>query len=353
MIVTVYNSHNSGSFLQAFALMRVLQQMGHEVAFLKRSVKGSSHDIKCVVKNVCKKLIKFQFKQALCFLKEWFIYEDLQRLLPIVEIDSEYYKTAECVVLGSDTIWNFASKYFYINASRYLGCDFKGKKVITYAASAGNTSQKLFKTVTGQYGNLSCIDTIMVRDQYTKTLVESTSTNKALLVTDPTLLVTKKIYETFKNIIPSSKPYLLLYFFGSIPPILKNELLYYAKKHQLAIVSMPLSRTWCDVSVFSSPKNMVSYFFYAHSVVTDTFHGTAFSMIYEKSYAVYDAGKTKVVELLATYNEKNRLFKDVSKVSDILSINNTVIASGRIESVRNDSLYLFKSALMKSNNGVV
>lgn len=347
LIVTVYNSHNSGSFLQAYALMSELQKMGHEVAFLKRTLEGSSHDIKNVAKNIIIKICEFHYKQAYFLFKQWLVYESFQRTLPIVNTDSEYYKTAECVILGSDTIWNFKSCYFIRNASKYIGYDFHRKHIISYAASAANTSQEEFSVVTNQFGNLSNIDVILVRDNHTKKIVESVSNKKAFLVTDPTLLVTKELFDTFKIDIKPTRPYLLLYFFSRVPPMLKKAILLYAKEHQLAIVSMPLSRTWCDVSVFSSPKNMVSYFFNAHSVVTDTFHGTAFSMIYGKPYAVYDAGKTKVVELLTFYNENNRLFKDASIVSDVLSNNNTVIASGRMESIRNDSIIKLMKALQK------
>lgn len=345
LIVTVYNSHNSGSFLQAFALLRELQKAGHEVAFLERPVKGTSHDKKNVAVEVLINLGLLRLKQAIFLFRQWLIYEKLQKELPIESYRSDFCNSVDCIILGSDTIWNFNFDYFTQNASRYLGYDFRGKHVISYAASAANTTSEKFRSVISQYDNLSYIDTILVRDKHTKQLVESTTKNRAYIVTDPTLIASKEIFDSFKVKKKIQRPYLLLYFFGKITTDLQESLIRYAETNHLAIVSMPLIRSWCDYSEMSSPQNMISYFSSAQAIITDTFHGTAFSMVYGKPFAVHDDGKIKISELLSLYKEEQRLFKNPEKISDILSIKNNDILSKQMDIIRTNSVSLLLNSL--------
>lgn len=350
LIVTVYNSHNSGSFLQAYAMMSVLKEMGHNVQFLKREIKGSSHDIKRVARRFFLYLIKFRFRQACYFVYEWFIYEKAQKHFPIISMDSNYYKETDCIVVGSDTIWNFDSKVLRALAATYLGNAFIGKHVISYAASAANTSIELFQTIIRNNGGLSNIETIMVRDKHTKRLVELSTNKIAYTVTDPTLIVSRSAFNNLRFDVKTKKPYILLYFLGEMKYNLKKEIQVYASVNKYSIISMPIYRKWCDRSLMSSPQNMISYFMSATAVVTDTFHGTAFSLIYEKPFAVHDDGKNKVKELLELYGEGDRLFTSPDKLKSILSNKNVVVSSGKLDAVRNNSIKMLKDALVNYEN---
>ena len=345
IIVTVYNSHNSGSYLQAYSLYRVLSDQGHVVNFLKRDTKGSSHAISQVVTKMVRSFIKLQFVQAWNNFAKWFVYERVQKKLPIVEFKSDFYKTADYIILGSDTIWNFNSKYFSINASLYLGNIFKDKKVISYAASAANTQLVKFKTVVDQSGGFSNIKTILVRDTHTKKMVEDSCGRSASLVIDPTLLATPSIFLHLIKKNKGNKPYILLYYFGDLPKDLKQEVLNYSLNKSVSIVSMPVYRPWCNHSVINTPQNMVSYFYNAESILTNTFHGTAFSLIYEKPFAVHDLGKNKVEELLNVYGELDRLSKDPKELCLLLSKESSASLAERKEILRKESLSLLNVAL--------
>ena len=347
LIVTVYNSHNSGSFLQAYALYHVLLDMGHEVAFLKRNIKGSSHDKINVLNNIFRSLLKLRISQACYIFKEWCVYEKLQKRLPIKDMDSVFYNQCECIVIGSDTLWNFDSSYFRNNAANYLGSIFRGKRVITYAVSAGNTQMANFQKIISKYAGLSKIERVLVRDEHTKQLVELSTEYNATIVSDPTLIVAKSVFEIFCKTPVVSNPYILLYFSGRLPKDLIEEIKCIAKEYNLEIVSMPSKRSWCQKSLYSSPQNMVTYYSHAKYVITDTFHGTAFSMIYEKPFAVFDEGKNKVKELLLQYGEESRLFSCPKDVRMVLSQKSNVVKSGVMSSIRERSLKIIKQAIMK------
>lgn len=309
VIVTVYNSHNSGSFLQAYALQTFLRKNGIDVSFLRREDMGS-HDIKRVLKNFITLFANLKFGEAWQTLKIWFIYDKtVNRLLSICDQESTFFKEAEYIILGSDTIWNFTSHYFLRNANTYLGYSFSNKKIISYAASAANTSIEKFKSVIDKHGGLSHLSEILVRDSYTKRLVENSTCHKAKIVTDPTLLLDKNDYHPLvKEIDGKYTPYLFLYYFGNISIELQKQIILFAQIKHLKIISMPFKRKWCDLNLTTSPYDMVSYFYYAKCVITNTFHGCALSLLYEKPFAVHDEGKNKVSEFLNAYGESQRLF---------------------------------------------
>lgn len=345
IVVTVYNSENSGSFLQAYALGLSLKRSGYDVAYYYREVKGTSHAVRPHIILSLKKMAKLQFKAAIYPWQTWWIYHKSIKMFNICKSNSEFYRQAPKVVIGSDTLWNFKSNYFKKQARIYLGKLFDKKKTITYAVSAADTSTKDFSNTVTSVGGLEQLDAILVRDCHTKNLVSNVTDKDVKIVCDPTLLLIPTDYEEFAKLPCIESKYLLLYYFGEISNEMRKCIVNYATSNCLKIVSIPEERGWADFCKPSSPSNMVTYFKYAECVITNTFHGTAFSMIYEKPFAVHDCNKNKVVELLRMYNETNRLYSKSEEISDLLGIPNVVHSSGIYSRNREDSLKLLINSL--------
>lgn len=349
LIVTVYNSQNAGSFLQAYALQKVLKDEGHEVGFLKREDNGS-HSLRVVLRKALKKALKLHLKQAMKEIRIWRIFEHLvNTYFTIYTLDSDYYSHTDFIVLGSDTIWNFDKSYFRRFASMYLGTQFRGKRVISYAASAANTSAETFKKTVEKCNGLDHLSSILVRDGHTKLLAESITSKDVRLVTDPTLLLTADEYKPLQKECVLNVPFLLVYYFGRIEKDLETAIIDYAKRKHLKIVSMPYVREWCDLSVHQAPHNMVTYFSCATAIVTNTFHGCAFSLINEKPFAVHDEGKKKISEFLSAYHETERLFSKCTEIETLLDVPNKGISSGIYDEIRQKSILLLKDGINNSN----
>ncbi len=345
IIVTVYNSHNAGSFLQAFALQTVLRKSGIETAFLKRQDAGS-HDFIKLIKVVILQLLQFKIEKAFQYIKTWIVYEKIvEKELSICDKNSNFYKEASLVVLGSDTIWNFDNKYFACNASTYIGKDFSDKKVFSYAASVANSSIVSVKRIIMDNGGIDHLSSVLVRDSYTKNIMENITSKEIKIVTDPTLLLNKDDYLALYNNPKCNFDYLLLYYFNDISEELKIEIRNYANLNHLKIISMPFHRSWCDYNFYSSPQLMVSYFLHAKAVLTNTFHGCALSLIFEKPFAVHNENKNKISDFLSIYGESYRLFSNSSEMIKVLSIPNLVISSGLYDKIRKESLYLLNANL--------
>ena len=144
-IVTVYNSMNSGGSWQAKALETFLKQEGHEVCFLKRSNSGGapSSKINMAIK-VLRRLVghgvneaKLQYNIFKKFLEE----EKQFEIIP----NNKKFENIDLFILGSDTIWDLDRRFFRKNYKTFFGGIFGNKKVITYAASVGNTKIEKIK----------------------------------------------------------------------------------------------------------------------------------------------------------------------------------------------------------------
>lgn len=350
IIVTVYNSENCGSFLQAYALRKILIKNGYEVSFYKRKRKGTSHSIISHIKPFIKNIIKLKFKNAFFNIKIWYNFETAIKQFNTCNLNSSFYKNTSTIIIGSDTLWNLESNYFVDNFLIYSGNIFKGKRNITYAISAANTNKDHFKKLIKQYNGINITD-FLVRDYHTKYLIKESTENDAEIVCDPTLLLHSYDYDDIISKRKISKPYLLLYYFDEINQKQQIKIKEFAQNNNLLIISFITNRKWCDKSIIASPNDMIFYFKNASYILTDTFHGTAFSLIYEKKFAVFEEGKNKVKELLITYNMNDHLFNNYNNLSEILYKPNNVVKEGIYDIIRDKSETLLLTTLKDYNNG--
>ena len=342
LIVTVYNSENCGSYLQAYAMQKVLSDMGYDVGFYKRNTKGTSHALSKHVNNLIKAILKGNYKSALSVIKRWIVFEKLIKQFKIYTKESFFYKDTSKVLLGSDTIWNFDVKYFCGCASIFLGSEFSSKIVFSYAASVANTSSEVFKTIQQKVGGLK-LSKYLVRDRHTQECLARVGIVESHIVCDPSLLLCKDEYIDLVRPVAISSPYIVLYYFGTIPETIKRNIIVFAKNNNLKIVSLLKQRDWCDLSTEVDPREMISYYYNASYVFTNTFHGCAFAINFNIPFAVHDVGKNKVKELLNTYNCSDRLCKDSDSIVDVFLMPMDTILS--VFEERKKSMNLLKEAL--------
>lgn len=344
LIVTVYNSENSGSFLQAYALKVAIERMGCEVYHLKRNTHNTSHSFSSHLKYAIINLLRLRIRRAIRLIERWFIYEKHIKSFNIVKGKDLKSINVDVAVLGSDTIWNFNDSYFESQAKMFLGHGLNVPKIITYAVSVANTSFALFEKTVNDSGGIEHISDFLLRDQETQSHVSKIIDKNTEIVCDPTLLLKKEDYSSFYDEVPIEK-FLLLYYYEKIDSDLQCEILSFAQKHNLKIVSLVHPYNWCDYYVNNSPSNMISYYRNAAFVITDTFHGTIFSLLFKKHFAVHNSNIKKVNHILHTVGETSRLFIDPSDIDQILSIKFSDNTAKRIEEFRTASIELLYSAL--------
>ena len=343
-IVTVYNSINSGSYWQAKALGEFLGK-NNNVIYLKRSdIDASSHPIK-KIRRVVRYLVKLNLKGAIREYKTIKRFSKLEKNFPTIQTEDEAMTDIDCVVLGSDTIWNLDDKYFSKNYRKYFGGIFQNKKIITYAPSAANTSIAKFKEKPEIIDMLKNMSNISTRDQKTAEIVKHLTEITPTIVCDPTMLLTKEEYLTHAKKRLIKEKFIFLYLFRTLTESQIQQLRQFANNNNLKIVSGARYLNFADECFVNAPDLFLQNMVDAEYVITDTFHGTLFSAILNKNFAVIDRNKEKVIDLLNQLHLKERIVEDdeiVTKLQNVIGYKKTNKA---ISKLRETSINYLKNAI--------
>ena len=231
-----------------------------------------------------------------------------QQLLHVIG-DSQT-DSVDCFVLGSDTIWNLESRNLVANIPVFWGSKFKNARVISYAASAGNAGKELF----AQHPELSeaarAWSAVSVRDRYTYDIISSLTDHPVRMVCDPTLLLPAETYREDAGGIAEGN-YIFLYLFSRLSEEQMKDLRCFADENGLRIIrGTPGQDPGVDECIVNSPFTFLRYMAGARYVITDTFHGTLFSINFNRQFVALDRGKIKVNEIIRTLGLERRLVSD-------------------------------------------
>lgn len=326
-IVTVYDSINCGSYWQAFVLGHVLEKKGHTVLYLKRAHQNSSNSIRYQMITYIKRCIAFGTKDANTGIKNFIEFRRLHKMFKTITADDALGdKDVEAIILGSDTIWDMEEYYFSENFPVYWGEIFFNKTILPYAASCGNT-KGIDESLKDRM--IRCINSwnkIGVRDNSTRELILPFTDRTINVVLDPTLLLKKEQYSEIAHLGDRDHKgkYLLLYIFNKIPDAVAKEIRNFAETKGLTIVALTHSFGIGEVRANNHPHAFINAFYYADYVITDTFHGTAFSINFNKQFLVIDEGKNKIHEMLQSLNLEERLW-NVEDLSQIYNLSRLTI----------------------------
>lgn len=211
----------------------------------------------------------------------------------------EQYKL-ETLIVGSDQVWRPMYNDCLYDMFLQFAENFKGKK-IAYAASFGVDNWEFTDEQTKICSSLiKQFDAISVRESSGKSLCKKYWVIDAVNVLDPTLLVNKDDYIKICADIPVVKErYLAAYILDSSDRV--NEIIAEEADKRGLIVR----RYSADAKAELTVEEWISIFRDASFVVTDSFHGTVFSILFEKPFrcvANRDRGNARFEDLLDKYN---------------------------------------------------
>lgn len=328
--------YNYGSFLQSYALKRILEDMGHQVCFVdieysdsislpksKNTILKRIGKIRYIDRYILKRIM---FSRKNRELKELFL-KVQKEYLNITEKKSTSDK-CEAVVIGSDEIFNCEENSKWgVNGQRF-GNIPGVPLVFSYAASCGYTkisdvSKKNEKIIRDALQNLKGIS---VRDKNTEEFVKYFSSRSPEINLDPVLMYDFKneLMRGMSEGIPH-EPYMLVYAYHNRIND-SNEIAAiksYAKKNGLKTIAIGGSLPWCDEFKVISPFQVLAYFYSAKCIVTDTFHGTVIAAKYNKPLAVIvrNSNSNKLEDLLQRLNIQECRVNDIMELGEILDKN--------------------------------
>lgn len=313
-IFTVYNSRNFGSYLQATALQNALNKYG-AVDFVDTKTRCTE---KFKNQELCKNVFKLQFKRAIFEYQTSMYFLEKQKLLPVIQMDDVI--SDDICVFGSDEIWNVARRAFS-DYPIFWGKGFERNPKFSYAPSVNYaTEQQLMEY--GAKDFLSKFISVSVRDNYTKEALESICGKQIEKVIDPTMLFTKDHYlSCFRQEKIPYKKYIAVYSYFSKNDDRVRKIKQLARKLGKKLVSVGLYNNWCDYCAISPDLNPFVYYENADFVISNTFHGIAFAITFQKNFiALLDDNNKKVQSMLSEFGLSSRITdgKSLLQMEEIL-----------------------------------
>ncbi len=297
-IMSMQRIANYGSFLQAYALKQLIEELDCKVEFVDYHVGvpviAENADSKNkFVRKLEKGLETFRYQAPFSHKLAFIQYKQSfgKKYMPVLGITDtmNYNPDLDCLVIGSDEVFNCIQKNSNVGYSPELfGKDHNAKRLITYAASFGNTTlEKLDKfKKTDEIGTLlKRFDALSVRDANSGAIVERLTGKSPVYHLDPVLTYD---YMNCCDKIPqieSKEKYLILYAYaGRISNREADWIAAYAKKKKLKVYAIGGIQKCADRFVDCSPFEVLAYFKNAEEVITDTFHGSIFSVITHRPF---------------------------------------------------------------------
>lgn len=364
-IMSMQRIENYGSFLQAYSLKHILEELGHEVCFVDYTIEPclvqatkpqrvhhsvSYRMIRKIyykIKNLYEIISGEKASAAkLDSMRLRLCYKDYVKELGVTEIRTEN-ENVDVLIIGSDEVFNCLQENPAVGYSKQLfGQGVSAKKVITYAASAGFTTVEKLEAfgIKDEVANMiknnfSCIS---VRDDNTYELVKSLTHISPKMHLDPVLVgdFQERIIEKMdleKYVVVYSYEERMSDRFEEADAIQK-----FAHERDLKTVSIGNFQKWTDLKIEASPFELLGYIKNADFVVTDTFHGTIFSIVLKKQFAtiVRESNEQKLSALLKTMHLENRRVSEMSDLEHILlsmidySMSDIVLKSERDKSIQ-------------------
>ena len=367
-ILSMQRVINYGSFMQAYALKKVLETAGHSVTFCD-FVAGEPRHLGEKVKKVTFWHKFFNLRQFIFKPTSYLAYRTFRRQLkqvytqhawPALDINAnrDFDYSGDLIIIGSDEVFNYTQNHAFGYVPALFGHGVNTNSIISYAASAGYANASDAQA-DGMQDELTTgfakFDAIGVRDQNTHELV-STYTKQAVHYTlDPTLLVDFSL-ET--NGAPIAPNYLLVYAYGGRidAAIDVKKITQYARSKNLRVVSVGFYNDWCDENIVVKPFDLLAVFKHASCVITDTFHGTIFSIKHCKPFVSiiqnenkWGSNASKVGFLLQQLNLSTRIINNANNLaSDLNAPIDYVAVNHTLATLREQSLTFLYGALDKA-----
>jgi len=306
-IITRHFIPNYGSFLQSFALVSYLNSLGYSAEIINYVPENEQE---ASVLNQAKKLkgIKKAFYNLLITPLHRKSYLDMERIRKEYLKESPLYSEKnislakyDIYMAGSDQLWGTIGNKFF-DPNYFLGFT-SSKNKISFSSSFGfrNFSSLYhvpYSTLLSQFKSIS------VREESAKAFLSSLSINSEVVL-DPTFLLTKKEYENLARIPKEGKKnYILVYqlHHDSMAQKVADNI---SKLSGCCIVSVTpnLARAFFSfrTKYCYDPFQFLTFLANAKYVVTDSFHGTVFSIIFGKQFYSINPGKTaaRIEDLLS------------------------------------------------------
>lgn len=366
-IITHQLFSNYGGILQAFALQKVLTGMGHEaevVQFRKDAKISFAKKVIAYPKRAFEKYMLRKPHIEIRFEEKWnrLRREMTKNVTPFIENNikcrffSDFKNINEhdfdVLVVGSDQVWR-TRYYSNIGFSFFDFAESWNIKRISYAASFGIDYWDYSAQDTEKCKSLiHKFDAVSVRESSgIKLCKKYLGYDDAVLVLDPTTLLPKEIYQELSDKQRYNYSGGLFYYILDKSKEKTNVVQYLSKKMSLPAFSVNSEienpNAPLEERIHPAVEEWIQAFDKAKYVVTDSFHGTVFSILFHKEFVVISnskRGNTRLESLLTLFGLEARMICSESDI-DVLEPIDYSIVDDKLQQYRDSSFSFLKDAL--------
>jgi hypothetical protein len=317
-VITFFNYCNYGAALQCFGLYETLRRLGHKVEYIDYTCPfiGNPFGLNSLRKRG---LVRYVYTAAgnLFYRPRHKSFKAFRELIPHTEgvgpSDlARYADRYDRYITGSDQVWNVKLTDF--DTSYFLDFVADSRKKLSYSASFGG--DHIDEGRRKQYTELlSDFQAISVREDYGKRIVQGLTAKEPAITLDPTLLLRHEDWDALAAEPVDTKPYIFVYQMGFSNTLIRAaRQLKNATGYRLHYVPFPLGAPVAGrYHLRLGPKEWLALIRDAQYIVTDSYHGVVFALLFEKKFVVVAGGQHKnkrVVSLLTHLGLQDRIMDD-------------------------------------------
>lgn len=370
---------NYGALLQSYATQQIIKKMGYETSIImyrRDKLDLFRHGITGIIFLIISKLRGDDNKKPIQQLDELhkenkrrrtdvqkrFIKERFTDIIYFTNHSKlvDYASSLDAVVLGSDQSWLPHSMIGSKGSFEFVP---KGVRRVSYATSLGvseypkycwSQARKVWKKM----------DYISVREEQGKKIIQEICGNIPVqVVCDPTYLFTKEEWGEFIPVkLLEEEKYILCYFLGN-----DKRLFDLARRFSRLKGLKLLSILTCEVAsegddsfpdrliTGATPEDFVNYIRGAEYILTDSFHGLAFSVINEKQFYLFypqrdylaQSRNSRLDNIIKMWGLEDRLIteNDIDWVPNKVCDIDYELVTQKVHSKRDESIEYLKNAL--------
>lgn len=318
-IMSMQRIVNYGSYLQAYALKNTIESLGYRnVVFVDYEYEREMVSNKKTY--VLGKII--QYKSPFAFLKKVIHKKDFNKkytkyLKQIGVGEKNYCRDIDTLVIGSDEVFNCLQPYPVGYSRNLFGYGFEDKRVISYAASFGHTKlgQLIDYGIDKEIGKmLSRFTAISVRDDNSKNIIKSLIGDDPMVNLDPVLI--GDYGDAFEHSVPYENYIIVYAYSGRLTKIEEKAIRRFAKEKGKKVLSLGFYQRCADENLIVEPLDVLAYFKNADYVITDTFHGSVFSIKANTKFCtiIRDSNRNKLTSLLKKTKCEKQIANDLSDI---------------------------------------
>ena len=355
-ILTFHNVLNYGAILQCYALQNIVKSLGHDTSVIdfKPDEIVAPYRLYAPLSRISSPLMKLKYFIHLSLIsrahcKRRFGFKNFLKKYIRLSSPKESF---DCIIYGSDQIWN--PKITHSIPEYWGGGALHTKKKVSYAASAGNLANLGFLSHDEISDHLQNFEHISVREENLKEYLHDHTDKKVRLSCDPVILNTKQDWVKLCNESESryfdtlKDKYIFVYNLTAEDSVVK---LVEEVKQATGLQVIEFRGAVCiddrmypERQASKSPLDLVNAIRNAAFVVTSSFHGLAFSLIFGRKFIIHSIHNTdRMKQLLKMANLEHR-FTDRFR-SDLLNDVDEEKIDEAFAFIRKESMQYLKDAL--------